>query len=491
MRGRGTRRRSGGRSRPILGKRGRDRSVEPTEQELEGRRERGRPRGLRSGLRATGRRRTQRARSVSAEPRVTAVASNATENEILTLSKTSTSKSGPYRPDFRQHLIDHNVLPLNDYVIKPPEPPDNMREIKDAMNRERTWALDYDTKVQAFQAALRMAKNEYDIVALLSLESIPGDTILIRQSNIISRDQSWSGLGPLTDGNITAGKPDLAYATKANNLKQPIRNKLGAMILPTISKDVVCPNFMVAVKGPSGTQSVNDLQAVHVGALAARGMHALWSYGNDTGTVVAELETRKIARTITCTWLAGTLTMYATYRLDHQGAEDGSDCSTSTSSAFPTYCTSLIDSWAFNTDDNEKLKKGFAAYLNGLEWAQSQRDEAIERANRRYEAIKRANRMASKEKHEREQRRIREIEHRETQIQGTGFGEGQVDEGESVDGRSGDDEHHQNDPGEDQDLQQVTWSFNSADSQATITRSRAQRARMVTRTDSPQLNQSN
>ncbi|KAJ4420639.1 hypothetical protein N0V82_004204 [Gnomoniopsis sp. IMI 355080] len=340
--------------------------------------------------------------------------------------------TGPYKADFGRHLLIHNVLPLNNLEVEDPEPPANIIEIRDALKRERTWAPDFDIQARAFRARFRRAKNEKEIISLLSLESIPAETTIIRQGNVISWDQSWSGLGPLTDGTISPGKPDLAYATNANTLKDSIVNKLGAMILPTTSKDFVCPNFMIAAKGPSGTQGVNDLQAVHVGALAARGMHALWSYGNSNETVDAELDTRKIARTITCTWLAGTFTMYATYRQDHQVAEDASEGSISTSSAFPTYLTSLVGAWSFNTVEDEELKKGFAAYLNGLEWAQGQREQAIERANKRYKAMKRANRRASDEKRKREQRRSREDEHRENQIQETIFGDGEVDEGASL-----------------------------------------------------------
>ncbi|KAJ4393085.1 hypothetical protein N0V93_002292 [Gnomoniopsis smithogilvyi] len=465
MRGRRTQRVSGGTSKPILGKRGRDRSDELAEQE--GHRE--------SGRRSTGRRHTRRTQSVSEEPRATAVMSRATENEISTQSMTSTtSKSGPYKADFGTHLKEHNVLPLNDDEVEPPEPPDNMQDIRLAMKRERTWTPDFEIKAQAFRAGLRGAKNERDILNLLNLECIPGQTTNITRSSIISRDQSWSALHPLTDATITVGKPDLAYATRLTKLRRPIRDELGAMIVPTTSREFVCPNFMVAVKGPRGTQAVNDVQAVHVGALAARGMHALWTYGNSTEAVDAERDTSKIARTITCTWLAGTFTMYATYRQDPQGADDESECSTSTSSALPKYCTSLIGAWVFNTVDDEELKKGFAAYLNGLEWAQRQRDEAIKRANKRYKAIKHAKQVASDEKREREQRRSREIEYTEDQIQGTACRGSQIDKSPSVDGLSEDTDSL---PGDRHDSQQVTWSFNSADSGATITQTRSQAAR--------------
>lgn len=410
----------------------------------------------------------------------------ATDNEMSTLSMTSTSKSGPYKSDFREHLIDHHVLPLNYDEVEAPEPPENMEDIRDALKRERTWAPDFDIKARAFRDRFRKAKNENDIIALLSLESIPAETTTIRKSNVISLDQSWSGLKTLTDGTIKAGKPDLAFATRANTLKPPIRKELGDKILPTILKEFVCPNFMVAAKGPSGTQGVNDLQAVHVGALAARGMNALWSYGNRTETVNAELDTRKIARTVTCTWLAGTFTMYATYCQDHLGVEDESEHSTSTSSAFPTYHTSLIGAWVLHTVEDEELKKGFAAYLNGIEWAQRQREEAIERANKRYEAMKRAQRVASNERRRREQRRSRKIDPRDNEVQETIFCEVQADDDASVDERSGDNDSNHDDPGVGQDLQQATWSFNSADSQGTITRSRARRARMAARTNSPQ-----
>lgn len=177
--------------------------------------------------------------------------------------------------------------------------------------------------------------------------------------------------------------------------------------------------------------------------------------------------------------------MYATYRQDQPVAEDRPEGSVSTSSALPTYCTKLVEDWSFNTMDDEKLKKGFAAYLNGLEWAQKQRDQVIERANARYEVIKRAKKTpASNDEDRREGEQRRSVEAEETSDR-----DEVDDEGSPAHERSEDDDESQHgEPGDGQDVQQVSWSFNSADSQRTITRSRARRMMVNAATGVPQPN---
>lgn len=480
-------RESGGASRQVLGKRGRDQSVGPAEPK--GPRGRGRPRKSRPEPLATGQKGARGTPNVSSQKRATVRTSTTTDNDISSLSVTSTTKSttiGPYNRRFRQKLIDHHVLPLDDDTKYPD--PDNMEEIRNVLNRVRTWGPDFETKAQAYRDRLVGAMKENDVEALLGLHSIPGDTKAMPQGSVFKRNQSrWSELATITDGNTKPAQPDMTYATKAGELKQPIRDHLRDKIMPPADEQFICPNFMIAVKGPGGSTRVNDLQAVHAGALAARGMHAIWSYGSRAEAVDAEVDTGKIARTITCTWKDGIFIMYASYRLDPQGSEEGSGSSVSTSSTSPTYCTKLIDTWIFNTYNNEKLKEGFAAYLNGLEWAQEQRDEAIERANRRYkedertERTERAEKIPSNGRRGHEQRRSLEIAGEEIIYRG------EVDEGLPAHERSGDDSPHHNDPGDSPDLQQTTWSFTSADSQRTITRSRSRRIEAAAGTGIPQL----
>lgn len=497
MVGRGIRR-GRGTSRPVLGKRGRDQTVEPAEQE--GSRGRGRPRGQRSGQHALGSRSTRGTRNPTFEQRGAEVTSTAAQNdEISSRSLTSTTKSttsNAYQARFREDLISHNVIPLDYHDIDKYPDPDNMKEIRDAMDRDRSWPPNFRQMAEAYRKALRRVMNEPKVVPLLNLTSIPADTTAIADSNVIAIDRQWSKLDPLS-ACFKPAKPDLAYATAANNLKRPVRDRLGTLIMPPVKKDFICPNFMVAAKGPSGRHNVNDLEAAYVGALAARGMHTLWSFGSsNTEDVGAGINKKRIARTITCTWLAGHFTMYATYRQDQPEAEDRPEGSVSTSSALPTYCTSLVDSWFFNTFDDERLKKAFGAYLNGLEWAKKQRDQAIERANARYEEIYRLEKMSSSNDESRggyDQHpsvEFQEISDRaEVDDEGSPAHEHSGDdEGSPGDDHSGDDESHNNeDPREGQDLRQLSWSFNSADSQRTITRSRARRIMMATGTSNPEV----
>lgn len=215
----------------------------------------------------------------------------------LTSTTKSTTTSSRHR-DFRSDLVLHNVILLNYHSINKYPEPDNINEIRDAMDRDRIWAPGFKEKAQEFRKLLFTAMNEPDVVSLL--EKIPADTTALKRDDIIARDRSWSRLEILSQC-FKPAKPDLSYATAAENLKRPIRDSLGALVMPPKNGDFVCPNFMVSIKGPTGTPDANDLEAVYVGALAARGMHALWSFGNDAEAVDAEPDARRIARTLTCT----------------------------------------------------------------------------------------------------------------------------------------------------------------------------------------------
>ena len=87
----------------------------------------------------------------------------------------------------------------------------------------------------------------------------------------------------------------------------------------------IAPNFFVEAKGHDRSFAVLRLQALYAGALGARGMHFLQQYGRGHGIEQPNSSTRHSdnrtrsdydydnqANTITCTFHAGTLGIYAT-----------------------------------------------------------------------------------------------------------------------------------------------------------------------------------
>ncbi|KAH8744602.1 hypothetical protein F5883DRAFT_376245, partial [Diaporthe sp. PMI_573] len=73
---------------------------------------------------------------------------------------------------------------------------------------------------------------------------------------------------------LVSGNPDRAYGARPGTLQKSGRDALRKVIFPTTALDLLCPNFVLHVKGPKGSSETAGLQAVYDGALAARGIDA-------------------------------------------------------------------------------------------------------------------------------------------------------------------------------------------------------------------------
>lgn len=315
------------------------------------------------------------------------------------LDKTSTSQtksSSPYDAAFKQHLINHSVWPIGHYLDtgERPPPPDNLNDIVAHVYGGRS-SLEPEIFTQNHFAVFQ---KSYDLSASeeprsRTMECIEGLELSISSSHIKRGPVKFSSLNPLIPENLVPGNPDRAYGSRPEKLDRAIRTDLQSLILPTAAQDMACPNFIVHVKGPSGSPEIASIQAVYDGALAARGMDALWSFGRggegdeggddddddddgSGGTLKAGdgkrcQDQQRTARTLTCTFAAGVLRMYAVHSRPCTGSPTDVE-----------YISSRIGAWVM--DDNlEDFRRGAAAFRNGIEWAQRKRDEAIARANRR------------------------------------------------------------------------------------------------------------
>ncbi len=110
----------------------------------------------------------------------------------------------------------------------------------------------------------------------------------------------FTNLEDLTDGSLVPGNPDRYHSARPEQLDQQVRTQLDGHIVP---------NFFLTAKGPDGSLAVAKRQACYDGALGARGMNSLQTYGDP------ELDSDNKAYTLTSIYHGGTLTIYANYPL--------------------------------------------------------------------------------------------------------------------------------------------------------------------------------
>lgn len=304
---------------------------------------------------------------------------------------TDAKSQGPYDAAFRQYLADWNIFPLNYYLEtgEHPAPPDNLPEITKVICHTSRSSLEPEAivmqKFLEFQKAYDIATAEEPVSR--TLDTIEGVTLALSSAHIKQGPVMLTNLHPLLPENLVPGYPDRTYGARPEKLDQSVRRELEHLILPTKPRDLVCPNFIVHVKGPSGDPKVAKVQAVYDGALAARGIEALWAYGSDDQD---DQDGTPSARTITCTLTDGVLRMYAVHIRSHSGSPTLSQLQemhrqSPSSPKQLEFVTSLIGSWLV-CDRVDEFLRGATAFRNGLEWARQQRNEAIARANRRVEA---------------------------------------------------------------------------------------------------------
>ncbi|KAH8702861.1 hypothetical protein GQ44DRAFT_597697, partial [Phaeosphaeriaceae sp. PMI808] len=121
---------------------------------------------------------------------------------------------------------------------------------------------------------------------------------------------------------------------------------------------------ILAAKGPDGSIAVARRQACYDGALGARGMAGLESYGQGEpsyGTAYA----------ISSIYHGGQLKMYTNY-LAQPSSPGGR----------PGYHMTQLRSFAM-TDTADTFRQGAGAYRNLRDWAKEQRDDLIRQANER------------------------------------------------------------------------------------------------------------
>ena len=303
--------------------------------------------------------------STRSNSRVPKRSSTSTSN---TKPSTNTTRStGPYNRNFQQNLIDGGVYPEGyEYPDgRVPPQPDNWEEVNRRLLQPRpslSPSRFSDEEFRKFKRANAHASKEKQVATSV----IPIIEGYIEDAKCVSEEIPFTNLDHLTDGTLVSGNPDIYYGARPEQLDRRVRNELSGHIIPSTLNDLlIAPNFFLAAKGSDGSSAVTGRQASYDGALGARGMHSLQSYGQEKSIF------DKNAFTITSIYHDGQLKMYTSH--SSQSASPGDQ---------REYFTNQLNTWGM-TGNIETFRQGATAYRNARDWAKEQREEAIRRVNKR------------------------------------------------------------------------------------------------------------
>ena len=179
----------------------------------------------------------------------------------------------------------------------------------------------------------------------------------------------FTNLADLTDVRFTDGNPDYYHGSFPETLNRKVLEKLDKMIIPSKQLEYpMLPNFMLAKKGPGGSLEVAERQISHDGALGARAMHTIQSFGRNQ-----PLDTffDENAYTITMIYQRGVLHMFTCHPTRSRELN---------TSRRTEYVSNLVRIWGL-IGSLEDFLKGATAFRNARDWARDQREIAIKQAN--------------------------------------------------------------------------------------------------------------
>lgn len=284
-------------------------------------------------------------------------------------SKSKVSNIRPSDRGFRQNLTDGSIYP--DAYQYPDgrlaAKPGNWEEINERLSRTRS-SLSPSKFTQEAHEKFRRAHNHAFKEPQVSSAVIPIIEGEIKDAKCVSGEIPFANLNHLTDGRLVPGNPDRYYGARPEQLDRQVRNELSNYIIPTTEEDLpIVPNFFLATKGPDGSPAVADRSACYDGALGARGMQILRSYGQD------ELVYDDKAYVISSTYQHGHLMIHTS----HPSRPTGNGKK-------PEFFMTQCSTWSL-CGNVETFRQGATAFRNARDWASEQRNEAIRLANQRAE----------------------------------------------------------------------------------------------------------
>ena len=235
--------------------------------------------------------------------------SDRTSETSLATKTTSTKSTGPYDRAFQQNLIDGGIYPDGyEYPDGRAMPrPGNWKDINERLAQPRpslSPSKFSEDDFRKFRRADAHASKEKQITTSV-IPIVEGDIV---DAKCVSGGVAFANLEHLTDGTLKPGNPDVYYGARPEQIERQVRTELSGRIQPTTQDDSpFAPNFLLAAKGPDGTGAVAKRQACYDGALGARGMHSLESYGEK------ERNYNGNAYTLTSSYSDGQLKMYTSH----------------------------------------------------------------------------------------------------------------------------------------------------------------------------------
>lgn len=279
-------------------------------------------------------------------------------------NKRSSRTGGTYSRNFEQHLIDHGIYPEGYRYPggRKSEKPKNWTEINQRLSQPRASLSPSkfaDEEFETFKEANTYASNELPTTTLVP--TIEGG---INDPKTVGGGYPFGNLKPLTDGTISSAWPDRFFGARPEQLDRKVRDDLSDTIIPsTQDSRPMLPNFFLEVKGPEESAAVAKRQARYDGALGARAMQSLQSYGKNDP--VYDNNTYTIAST----YYDGTLKMYTSHPVKPNGARND-----------PEYIMTQLNSWSM-TGNVETFRQGATWYRNARHWAGEKRDEFVMAGN--------------------------------------------------------------------------------------------------------------
>ncbi|KAK4069496.1 hypothetical protein Purlil1_13699 [Purpureocillium lilacinum] len=201
--------------------------------------------------------------------------SNALSNISATPNTTSTKSTGPYDRAFQQHLIDHDIFPHGyEYPNRrlPPEPDniDELRQILAAPRGSLSLSKFTSDNFRKFERADTHTAKERDVTVTVIpiIEGNAGDR------KCVAGQIPFTNLGPLTDGTLAPGNPDLYYGARPEQLKRTARNELNKMVVPSTQQELpIVPNFSLAGKEPAKKRRRDERASSEVSQLNSVQQH--------------------------------------------------------------------------------------------------------------------------------------------------------------------------------------------------------------------------
>ncbi|RMD41859.1 hypothetical protein DV735_g3278, partial [Chaetothyriales sp. CBS 134920] len=174
---------------------------------------------------------------------------------------------------------------------------------------------------------------------------------------------------PIVNG-IALAKPDYYYGARPEQIHSGIRDDLSKCIIPSKHTHLpAVPNFFLEAKGPDRSGAEGLRQACHDGAIGARAIQSLRSYGQSNPVYDNN------AYTISSTYHLGQLKMYSHTVSQPKGP-----------GTRPEYYMHQLNAYSM-TGNKDAFLQGATAFKNAMELTEEHRNTAILHANERAQTI--------------------------------------------------------------------------------------------------------